>query len=117
MFLNIFILVIPPHVLIPCTPATRQMISSSNTYSSVVFRNFFNCGFSFHPSNFFLEVLGFYGLELIHLNPNFIIMLSVFVHLCEAFLNYHPSLDLFRYFYVLKRLQKKVDGNGTRFWL
>ena len=37
-----------------------------------------------------------------YLNPNSILQLSNFVHLCEAFLGIPPSIHLFRYFFKLK---------------
>ena len=39
---------------------------------------------------------------MIHLNPNSILQLSIFIHLCEAFLGIPPSIRLFRYFFKLK---------------
>jgi hypothetical protein len=37
-----------------------------------------------------------------HLNPNSILRLSVFVHLCETFLAIPPSITLFCYLFKLK---------------
>lgn len=37
-----------------------------------------------------------------HLNPNSIMQLSIFVHLCESFLGILPSILLFHYFFKLK---------------
>jgi len=55
-----------------------------------------------------------------HLTPNSILHISIFVHLCEAFLGIEPHFDLCQYFFHLK-LQpsdSKVDvvgGAGMQF--
>ena len=48
-------------------------------------------------SDFFLEVLRAYGLELLHLTPRTILDLSVFAYVCEAFIGVAPSVALFRH--------------------
>ena len=58
-------------------------------------------GFLPPPSEFLLLVLNFYGLSLLHLNPNSIAFLSIFSHLCEAYIGVEPFLDLFRFYYEL----------------
>ena len=35
------------------------------------------------------------GVQVHHLTPNLIIHISIFVHLCEAFLGIEPHFDLF----------------------
>jgi len=53
-------------------------------------------------SDFFRELLYYYGIRMNHLNPNSILQLSIFIHLCEDFLGIPPSICLFRYFFKLK---------------
>nr|ABA98781.1 retrotransposon protein, putative, unclassified [Oryza sativa Japonica Group] len=52
----------------------------------VTVEDFILCGFLHPPSEFLLFVLNFYGLSLLHLNPNSIAFLSIFTHLCEAYI-------------------------------
>nr|ABA99122.2 retrotransposon protein, putative, unclassified [Oryza sativa Japonica Group] len=52
----------------------------------VAIEDYVLCGFLPPPSEFLLLVLKFYGLSLLHLNPNSIAFLSIFVHLCEAYI-------------------------------
>jgi hypothetical protein len=52
----------------------------------VVFHQFFLHGFGLPTSQFFRELLHYYQIELIHLNPNFIPHIAIFSHLCEAYL-------------------------------
>jgi len=54
-------------------------------------------------------------------DPNSILYISIFVHLCEAFLGIEPHFDLFQYFFHLKPQlsDSKIDivgGAGVQFW-
>jgi hypothetical protein len=49
--------------------------------------------------DFFRGLLDFYRLNLTHLNPNSILQVFVFVHLCEAFLGVLPHFGLWKYLY------------------
>jgi hypothetical protein len=40
--------------------------------------------------SYFRGLLDFYNLNLTHLNPNYILQVAIFVHLCEAFLGILP---------------------------
>jgi hypothetical protein len=56
-------------------------------------------GLALPISRFFRSLLDFYRLNLTHLNPNSILRVSVFVHLCEAFLGILPHFGLWKYLY------------------
>src|SRR5687767_14753302 len=47
-------------------------------------------------SDFFRGILEYYKLQLVHLNPNGVLHMSIFVHLCEVYLGVPPSLELLR---------------------
>lgn len=49
-------------------------------------------GFRAHPSAFLESVCEFYEIELIHQNPNTVVMLGIFAFFCEACLVVPPSL-------------------------
>ncbi len=72
----------------------------------MVFTSFFYRGFLLPTSSFFRGLLYFYGIELVNLNPNSILQISAFIHLCEAFLGVRPYFALFRHLYALKASQK-----------
>nr|ABA97857.1 retrotransposon protein, putative, unclassified [Oryza sativa Japonica Group] len=73
--------------------------------------DFIRCGFLPPPSEFLLLVLNFYGLSLLHLNPNSIAFLSIFAHLYEAYIGVVHFLDLFRFFYELRWMEaNRVSG-------
>ena len=64
---------------------------------------FFTSGFGLPLSGSFLTLLRFYGVELTHLDPYAMVVLSVFMHLCEAYLRIRPELDLLRAFFYMTR--------------
>jgi len=68
----------------------------------VLFIPFIQHGLGLPASPFLHGFLHYYDITLNHLNPNSILYLSVFVHLCETFLDIPPSITLFRYFFKLK---------------
>ena len=68
----------------------------------VLFVSFVRAGLCLPASAFLHQFLGYFGVSLNHLTPNAVLHLSVFVHLCEAFLGIPPSLSLFRFFFRLK---------------
>ena len=51
-------------------------------------------GLALPVSPFFCGLLDFYELNLTHLNPNSILQVSIFVHLCEAYLGILPHFGL-----------------------
>ena len=53
-------------------------------------------------SNFFFGLLYYYEIQLCHLTPNSFVHLSIFVHLCEAFLGIEPHFELFCHLFHLK---------------
>ena len=60
-------------------------------------------GVSLPISNFFLAVLNHYRVQPQNLSPNSILALSNYVALCEGYLGIKPRLDLFIYFFTVKR--------------
>ncbi|TVU18609.1 hypothetical protein EJB05_34716, partial [Eragrostis curvula] len=69
---------------------------SFNTTEIPVFESHFICGFNLPPSHFLERVCKYYKIELIHLKPQAITLLSIFSILCECWLGTAPSLDLWR---------------------
>ena len=46
----------------------------------------------------------YYWIQLHHLTPNSFVHISIFEHLCEAFLGIEPHFELFRFLFHLKPL-------------
>ncbi|KAK1615088.1 hypothetical protein QYE76_020605 [Lolium multiflorum] len=60
-------------------------------------------GFSFPPSDFFLEILKAYGLQPHNISPNSVLAISNHVTLCEGHLRVTPELSLFQYYFTVKK--------------
>jgi hypothetical protein len=52
--------------------------------------------------------LQFYRIELVHLAPNSITIITTFIHLCEAFLGITLHFLLWRHYFELKKTDKGV---------
>lgn len=82
--------------------ALKQLHPTEETEEITVFKAFYEVGFGAPCSDFFRCLLEFYGVELHHLNPIFLLHISVFIHLCEAFLGIDLHFNLFRHLFRLK---------------
>ena len=86
----------------------------------VLFVSFIRAGLCLPASAFLHRFLSYFGISLNHLALNDILHLSIFVYLCETFLEIPPSLSLFRYFFRLKPQPRSDDthvlgGYGIQF--
>jgi hypothetical protein len=93
---------IPPKSLIGWRTAPGEDFPMPSQEEIVVYTKFFVAGLGLPTSDFFRGLLQYYGLELVHLNPNSILHISIFIHLCEAFLGIAPHFALFVYLFQLK---------------
>jgi hypothetical protein len=69
--------------------AAGEEFPSEDVKEQVVFASFFERGFNLPVGDFFRGLLYYYQLELVHLVPNSITIVSTFIHFCEAYLGYH----------------------------
>ncbi|TVU30424.1 hypothetical protein EJB05_22048, partial [Eragrostis curvula] len=76
-----------------------DMCFSFDTTEISVFESHMICGFNLPPSKFLERVCKFYKIELIHLKPQAVALLSLFSTLCECWLGTAPSLDLWRVYH------------------
>jgi hypothetical protein len=67
-----------------------------------MFARFVERGLALPASDFFKDLLGYYGIEYLNLNPNGIFHTAVFVHFCEAFLGIKPHWILIQKFFQVK---------------
>jgi hypothetical protein len=74
-------------------------VPTEDTHESVVYVPFLIHGLALPISPFFRGLLDFCNLNLTHLNPNSILQISIFVHLCEAYLGVLPHFGLWKYLY------------------
>jgi hypothetical protein len=83
-------------------PATGEDVPTPNTNEIVVFSFFFQRGFRLLVCDFLCGLLDYYQIELVHLNPNSILQITIFVHLFEAYLGIPPKFSLFKNYFFLK---------------
>jgi hypothetical protein len=91
--------ILPPKELCSWRICRGVTVPIEDTHESVVYIPFLICGLALPISPFFRSLLDFYNLNLTHLNPNSILQISIFVHLCEAYLGILPHFGLWRYLY------------------
>ena len=73
-----------------------------NTGEIVAFAPYFEWRLGLPCPDFFSGLLSYYRVQLHHLTPNSFVHLSIFVHLCEAFLVIEPHFELFHFLFHLK---------------
>ena len=69
-------------------------VPTEDTHESFIYVPFLIRGLALPISTFFRGLLDLYELNLTHLNPNSILQVAIFVHLCEAFLGILPHFGL-----------------------
>jgi hypothetical protein len=100
--------VLPPKELCSWRICRGVTVPTEDTHESVIYIPFLIRDLALPISPFFRGLLDFYHLNLTHLNPNSILQVSVFVHLCEAFLGILPHFGLWKYLSL-----SAWDGRGT----
>jgi hypothetical protein len=79
----------------------------------VIFALFFECGFNLPAGDFFRGLLYYCKLELVHLVPNSITVVSTFIHFCEAYLGISPHFFLWRHLFCVKSTGKRSGPVGS----
>ena len=92
----------PEKSIIQWRPALGEDRSYENTGEIVAFMPYLEWGLGFPCSSFFFGLLRYYRIQLHHLTPNSFVHISIFEHLCEAFLGIEPHFELFRFLFRLK---------------
>jgi hypothetical protein len=93
--------------------AAGEEFPSEDVKEQVVFASFFQRGFNLPAGDFFRGLLYYYRLELVHLVPNSITVVSTFIHFCEAYLGIPPHFLLWRYFFCVKSTSKRSGPVGA----
>ena len=71
-----------------------QLIPTPRPHERVVFLAHFLCGLGFPLHPFVQGLMFYYGLDFHDLAPNFILNISAFIVVCEAFLRIKPHFGL-----------------------
>ena len=93
-------------------PAKGQIIPTPKPQERVVFLSQFvrGLGFPLHP--FVRGLMFYYGLDFHDLAPNFILNISAFIIVCEAFLRIKPHFGLWlKTFVGVKTRGSRVGGS------
>jgi hypothetical protein len=93
--------------------ADGEEFPSEDVKEQVVFASFFERGFNLPVGDFFRGMLYYYRLELVHLVPNSITVVSTFIHFCEVYLRIPPHFFLWRYFFCVKSTGKRSGPVGV----
>jgi hypothetical protein len=93
--------------------AAGEDFSSEDVKEQVIFASFFERGFNLPVGDFFRSLLYYYRLELVHLVPNSITVVSTFIHFCDAYLGILPHFTLWRYFFCVKSTGKRSGPVGA----
>jgi hypothetical protein len=93
---------LPDREVLQWRPAIGEDIPTPNTNEIMVFTSFFQHGFGLPVCDFLRNLLDHYQIELVHLNPYSILQITVFIHLCEAYLGIPPNFPLFKNYFFLK---------------
>jgi hypothetical protein len=110
---------LPNHIVLQWWSAKGEDIPTPNTNDIMVLTSFFQHRFNLPSCEFLCGLLHHYKIELLHLNPNFILQIIIFVHLCECYLAIHPNFLLFKHYFFLKcqpsdAKREIIGGVGTR---
>jgi hypothetical protein len=93
---------LPDRAMLQWCPAAGEDIPTPNMNEIVVFSSFFQRGFVLLAYDFFRGLLDHYKIKLVHLNPNSVLEITIFIHLCEAFVRIPPNFPLFKNYFFLK---------------
>jgi hypothetical protein len=110
---NILVLVakgiLPDRATAGWRPSNGEPYPMPNTNEVIVFADYFLRGFGVPRHLFLHRLLDYYEISLCHLHPNSIFHVSIFIHLCEAFLGILPHFNLLRHLFMLM----KSSGGGS----
>jgi hypothetical protein len=93
--------------------AVGEEFPAEDMKEPVVFASYFERGFNLPIGDFFRGLLYYYKLELVHLVPNSITVVSTFIHFCEAYLGISPLFILWRHLFCVKSTGKRSGPVGV----
>jgi hypothetical protein len=106
-----------PKAEISWRAAAGEEFPTEGTCEVVVFLAHIERRFGVPSGDFFLNLLYFHRIEVVHLVLNAITIISSFIHLCEAYLGIAPHFHLWRHFFELKKTVKSDVVGSVGFML
>jgi hypothetical protein len=105
--------VLQPKAEVEWRAAAGEEFPSEDIKEQDIFASFFERGFNLPAGDFLRGLLYYYWLELVHLVPNSVTVVSTFIHFCEAYLGIPPHFLLWRYFFCIKITGKRSGPVGA----
>jgi hypothetical protein len=102
-----------PNTEVEWKAVVAEEFPTEDVEEQVVFVSFFEHGFKIPAGDFFRGLLFYYKLELVHLVPNSIIVVSTFIHFCEACLGISPHFLMWRHLFCVKSTGKCASPVGA----
>jgi hypothetical protein len=96
---------------------TGEVFPTEGTGESVVFLKHIKHEFRIPAGDFLRGLLHFYRIELVHMAPNSITIITTYIHLYEAYLGIAPNFHLWRHFFELMKMGKGVVVGSFSFKL
>jgi hypothetical protein len=93
--------------------AAGEEFPTEDVKEQVVFASYFERGFNLPTGDFFHGLLYYYKLELVHLVPNSITIVSTFIHFCEAYMGISPHFLLWRHLFCVNSMGKRLGPVGA----
>jgi hypothetical protein len=93
--------------------AVGEDFPTEDVKEQVVFASYFERGFNLLAGDFFRGLLYYYKLELVHLVPNSITVVSTFIRFCEVYLGVSPHFLLWRHLFYVKSTGKRSGPVGA----
>jgi hypothetical protein len=92
--------------------AVGEEFPSDDAKEQVIFVSFFERDFNLPVGDFFRGLLFYYRLELVHIVPNCVTVVSTFIHFCEAYLGIPPH-SVVEVFFSVKSTGKRSGPAGA----
>jgi hypothetical protein len=83
-------------------PAKDEEIHTPHTNEIIVLTSFSQRGLGLLSHKILHSLLHHYKIELVHLNPNSILQIAIFVNLCECYLVIHHNFPRIKHYFFLK---------------
>jgi hypothetical protein len=93
--------------------AVGEEFPTEDMKEQVIFALYFERCLNLPVGDFFRGLLYYYMLELVHLIPNSITVVSTFIHFCEAYLGISPHFLLWRHFFCMTSTCKRSGPVGA----
>jgi len=97
-----------PRELVHLRKSLGDSVPREESKETVNFQSHVLRGLEIPTSDFFCGLLHHWGIQVHHLTPNYILDISIFVHLFEAFLGIESHFDLFQHLF-----HSKPQSNDT----